>query len=661
MAEWHVDLVNGSDGNSGLSFASPLLTPQTGLVGKVGPGDTVKFAKSPDPIDTGVAASWADGFNLVGLASPLTVGVESCEEAWAPRANVACTVSVVRREGNGSAQIAPAGAFVTGVMAVKSFAVPVDLSAYTRLSWAMRVQTADLLPNTIRLDLCSDEAGDTPIISYTIPYRIYANNNPYWYPVVFDNGGPLPDNVRSIALTALADPGTPLIFLDNILACNELTLASLVQKGDDTDPHWWPIQSIQGSTLWLGSSYVGVPSTGYRWFGPSGTANLRVRTPLRLAASPAAAVLLISAAAVDGNFGSPICYSGGWNPASGEQDGETFVDYYNCYGPGWGFNSRWWTVLERFGIVRTSHGIHGSGGGHLVRDCWISDCFTNGLTDNWVESIIERVMVNTVASWISGSNNTWYGRNKLIDCKFYGYALNGITILDGWIEAIRSEFMGAVGYGVRMGGYGLFSRCIFAGNGSADIQFNDNRLTWITLVNCITEHPIKWGVGGATWSAINQWSYVRIHNLDGTGQHKQFLRGGDWVISDPTVRNTPSGLAWRVNPVAMWGGGMPLRWPLPPLEARVEGGKTYRVGGHLRKNAYWHGTQQPRLLLLGGRVGGVPNDVAMEMVGPPDAYELVEALIEPTEDGVIQITGEFCGATGAAWVDDLFCQEVVEP
>lgn len=95
-------------------------------------------------------------------------------------------------------------------------------------------------------DLCSDTAGDTPVNSYTIPYALAAG---YFHCITFDNGAALGAAIQSVALIALLDPGAVTVNIDNIIAGTEFGLASVIGKNDG---FWWPILSINGTTVTIG-------------------------------------------------------------------------------------------------------------------------------------------------------------------------------------------------------------------------------------------------------------------------------------------------------------------------------------------------------------------------------------------------------------------------
>lgn len=117
----------------------------------------------------------------------------------------------------------------------KTFAKPAapltNLSAYQQVSFMAR-SSAALASGVLKLQLCSDTAGATPVHEVTIPALAAGE----WTPVVFDNAAALGTSINSVALYANSDPGAITVNIDNIIACNasssadSLTHRSLIGK-----------------------------------------------------------------------------------------------------------------------------------------------------------------------------------------------------------------------------------------------------------------------------------------------------------------------------------------------------------------------------------------------------------------------------------------------
>lgn len=232
MTTFYLDPVNGNDANAGTSFATRWKTLTSGATAaRVAPGDVIRIIASADPVSVGQNATWTNNSASITLVSGVTVNIDNCDTAWTASANVTATASTTtKREGTGSANIAIATAFTTGLVAYHATGA-LDLSAYQQVSLMIRSSVA-LASGVLTLTLCSDAAGATPVHTITIP-AIAAN---VWMPVVFDNAGALSASIASVALNAVSDPGTPTINIDNIVACkasasaDAITHASLLGK-----------------------------------------------------------------------------------------------------------------------------------------------------------------------------------------------------------------------------------------------------------------------------------------------------------------------------------------------------------------------------------------------------------------------------------------------
>ena len=102
----------------------------------------------------------------------------------------------------------------------------------------------------------------------------------YKYSFTINKGSALGSSIQSVALYAIADPGTPTILLDNIIACkasssaDALSLTSLISKNSAAsggDEGWYPIQSINGTTVLLDNGPAINANAGRGYYGTTET------------------------------------------------------------------------------------------------------------------------------------------------------------------------------------------------------------------------------------------------------------------------------------------------------------------------------------------------------------------------------------------------------
>jgi hypothetical protein len=317
VATFYLDFDNGNDSNDGTTFANRWKTITSGATAaRTAPGDIIRIMKSPDPVSLGVNATFTNKSPTITLASAVTANIDTCETAWTASANVTSTTSTTRKEGTLAAQLSIAAGFTTGLVAYRATGT-LDLSAYNNISFWIRTSIATVA-NTFRIDLCSDTAGATPVHSFTIDTAFGAN---IWKPITFKNGSALSSSIQSVALTALLDPGTSNVLIDNIFACNDLHVNALIGTSSSaTNMIWYPIRSINGTTVIIESeqNHLAGTNTSRGWHDTTTTTTAYVRDTIRLTAQQT-----INEA---GTTGNNMIYSGGWDRTNmSTQDGVTFV------------------------------------------------------------------------------------------------------------------------------------------------------------------------------------------------------------------------------------------------------------------------------------------------------------------------------------------------
>ena len=340
MTTFYLDPVNGNDTNDGSTWALAWKTVKSGATAaRIDPGDEIRICKSPDPVSIGSCA-WTKNDSTVTIPAGTIFDIDTCEAAWTPSTNItASTHTPYYIQGAKSASLAPATAFTTGLAGYKDISVEgagIDLSDYTKIScWV--AGSAEIAANIWRLDLCENADGTGALVSFTFDAIIGSRSYGGSY-VTFDNGSALPVSVKSVALTALSDPGTTTLYIDNVIACNDLHHNTVISP-NSAGP-WFSVRSISGTTVNLGFAL----STGY-FTSASVTQTSYARG---------------SFASIDfsvqdsGTFDNPIVFSGGWNTSTDEQDGETWLYPVSCRDSVVSTNSKNYITIEKFGFFHSN-------------------------------------------------------------------------------------------------------------------------------------------------------------------------------------------------------------------------------------------------------------------------------------------------------------------
>lgn len=366
---YFVDYVNGASGNSGRSWGLAKKRLDDITVNNV----YVYVAKSPDPVSIG-NVTFTDNSTTITLATALTLLVSDCESAWSVVTNITqANDSTYKKEGTYGRAITVASAFTTGKMAYIQVGggTPIDYSGYTKLTFWIRV-SSQVTASYLKFCLCSDTTGDTIVDNFTIPLILYAST-PYCMTVAKDGGGALGSSIQSIALYAITDPGSPIIYFDNINACNDFSLRSLVGKNTSNDKNWYSLKYIMGTTVCLGAGSDAGTYPGKCFYGTSETVE-----GFRRECIPTVDHLQSSSATNIQSTTNSFRVYGGFNPATGVQDGITFFDAINCFGIGFrnGNNSGSNGEEMNLGWVRCYTALSFSSYvySHECRDLWAVGC-----------------------------------------------------------------------------------------------------------------------------------------------------------------------------------------------------------------------------------------------------------------------------------------------
>lgn len=346
MPTYYIDPELGNDSTGVGSLATPWKTITAGATAaRTAPGDEIRIKKSGDPVKIGTLSLTNNNASAT-LATARTVTIDNCESAWSPATNITCNTSnSYYCQGTKAASITPGASFATGCMAWKDLGSAQDYSAYQKISFFLATYY-NYAAGALRLDLCSDANGRVPVNSFALTLNNTASGYPQYHS--YDYGGALGSNIRSIAIRALSDPGTNVIYIDNIIVTNDITHNTPVGRNDG---YWYPVKSIDGAAIVFGA---GGSSGGYdcKWKGAtSATATGYCHPVFMIGAAETPCVVQES-----GSAGSEYKYRGGWNFSSATQDGITFYSgqHFDAY-TGFTFNAKSYVEAQNFGFVRARY------------------------------------------------------------------------------------------------------------------------------------------------------------------------------------------------------------------------------------------------------------------------------------------------------------------
>jgi YD repeat-containing protein len=319
MTTWYVDLVGGNNSNNGETFANRMLTI---AAVPANAGDTIRVMGNA-PTSSGTA-TWTNGSSLVTLSAALTQLLYA-DGAWAAGTHVTCsavTSSPYPKQGTNCAKMVCASTFTTGKVAYHATGT-LTLSGYQQISFWIQSSVA-LAAGTLEIALCSDTAGATAVNTLTLNQPLNANQ---WTNVTLNNGAAFSStSVKSINITALTSLASVDIYIDDVVACNApaaagcLTLGTLISPNNQT---WYPVQSVDGTTVYLDGTTNFAATDAPGWQGSSGTPTFYLLQPTQSLVGTGYAQTF----SLNGTAGSPVIISGGWDSVSmSTQSGWTTID-----------------------------------------------------------------------------------------------------------------------------------------------------------------------------------------------------------------------------------------------------------------------------------------------------------------------------------------------
>ena len=667
MSTYYIDPENGNDANDGMSWAAAWKTIKSGAtVVRIAPGDVIRIAKSPDPVGIG-NAMWTNLSKTVTLATALTANIDPCNAAWTASANVTASLpSTYRKEGSNNVQLLVAAAFTTGKIGYRNLGITIDLSGYTRVSLRYR-QSVVLSANMIKLCLCSDASGDVIVDEFIIPAIETTQINAF-IPLTLAKGAALGSAIQSVALYALSDPGTPTIQIDNIIACNDFSHTTLISKNPNAtggEEAWYPIQSINDTTVLIDNGPATIATAGRGYYGTTETVATYRRECFRTVTSTDCTVQ------DSGTAGNVIAFEGGYNTITDEQDGETFFDVGSGAGNGIDLSNRSYLTLNRLNMVRAACGMYMNGttyctitansfsgnGSHGVY-CYYSsnnqfnlvNCCNN--IGSGIAMDTTAVIGNTVVT-TNANNNLAKGLSTANFCR------NRVTITNACNNAASNLYLGA-------SSHNNIIQCTNNKNSSAyAVEFlntcKDNLIVGMTtsgntsgaishpslannyLLGCTLGETIK--VLG-----IVNFSDTRLQCQKHGGEYSFIYTDYGNIQSQGTVRYMASDVAWQLSPTHINRNAYyPLTLPLATLAVNANAIVTVTCWFR-RTNVGIMGA----LFCRGMQIAGVDDDVAATMTADADTWEQLSISFTPTEPGVVEILAlAYGGATYSVYVDDI--------
>lgn len=654
MATRYCDFQAGNDSNDATSFANRVKTITSGFTAaRIAPGDELRIMKSPAPLrvqdssGTNLNATFTNKSQTVTLSAAATKLIYADGSWTGATADVTCTTSATRKEGSNSSSIAIASAFTTGKAAYFALAGGAqDFSGYTKITFFIRV-SASVAASALRLDLCSDATGTTAVNSFTITDALSVAN--LWVPFTIDNGSALGSSIQSIALTCLSDPGTVTILIDNVLACNRLSLTSLIGKESaEVAYELYPIQSISGTTILTDYNANNGNSTTRGYYGTTETVAIYAREPVTITAAQAPNEA--------GSAGNINLYKGGYDTTNmTSQDGVTILDgkLGNFNGLALSNTNSNYSSFDKIIFVRFNSSVAAGASG--LKNIKFPNIGAVGCSNVGFQTTNQA----TAGVYIGNLTVVANGNFTSVGIGVSSLYADNIVILSGGSVGLGAVSVNRGGLIKKISVYNCFNNGIADSNGAYLPPINNaiskdggasgvnssgggvtniRRLTTsgntTAGVNCALGSIINIGDSDLTDSTkittdTNSWTRVNVSNYEGSpGDYRVFGNNTTLIQHDATVEHTSGKGSSKHTPSTDFDSDLPLIQKFGMVVVN-SGSQTHSFWVQ-RSNA--GGTA--RVVLRGGQIAGVDSDVTATISVAIDTWEKLDLTFNPTESGV---------------------------
>ncbi|MCK9399607.1 MAG: hypothetical protein M0Q51_06385 [Bacteroidales bacterium] len=641
---------------------------------RIAPNDEVREKTSP--IGTLMCdALWTNLSKNVVLDTAQTINVDMCESAWTgdngtSSANGVGTTPIFAKIGSYSVKIIIDATPAANQRQAYYNIADVDLQTCQQISFWI-FSEAILAAGTLVLQLCSDDACTTVVDSFPFPaVPITA----LWQPVVItkSGGGNLGSSIKGIRIdtgpTTLPTAGK-FIAIDDIIATvtDGLNLTSLISKntlqqstisstgyGNEA---WLAIQSINGTTVMIDNQASTPANNGRGYSGTTETKPTYFRTPFQT--TPVALTTNVQIVQDSGTSEvARIVFSGGWDPITNQQIGDTIFDGLISRGYGLSTNSKSWITITRISFVRYTIGIRVVGSAGILID-FISDLnhsYNDGIRAE--TSLVTELIINTIVNCcnnFSNGLNFQYPHIKITRVVHangnygFGITLGSSNIRIIQIDEINNNTQHGLNFATPLPGASC-NIIIYVkdcgDNGISGVRFDSSNNIIRTLVirnNNIVSAMGMNQIGKLTTTnsllVISPNYYnaqIRVGNMDGNGCYIQHRSG---YVTQQVASAGGTGKEWKIyiSDSALCSENCPLELSIAKIACIANDSVTVTV---YFKNS--HSTIHSRLYIEPFQIAGVDSIVYDDNTGDTNRNQQ-SITFQPTEDGTVEIFAQVWG------------------
>lgn len=401
MAIYYIDYVNGNDANSGVSWAQAWQTIKNGATAaRIAPGDELRIAKSPDPVQTADNWIWGGGRHYV-LAPSTNIGTgtdgptrrlvklstDGTTIDWSvvTASSLTTTTTYYRGVATSALQFT-LSTNTTSAQVCWNTPSTMDLSGTNAITAYMRLATTAFDGRTTN-NMPELRLYDGPDLSGNLRATLKLGKcympNGMSHGLTFrkDDGTTLPTEVRSIGLFTPSSMTAQSVVFDHMLAVHDghVPTYDMVFSAYDTVDNdyigWFSPTKYEysggesGWRIWMSSRGVGDNTnpapTAFtintcNWFGATALPTY-IRKTVYLPTSVQTTTQTGTTEATNeaGSAAAQNTISGGWNTTTTVRDGETWVYHFrNNLAYGLSINHTGWRIKNYSTLGTSGAGLY---------------------------------------------------------------------------------------------------------------------------------------------------------------------------------------------------------------------------------------------------------------------------------------------------------------
>lgn len=332
-------------------------------------------------------------------------------------------------------------------------------------------------------------------------------------------------------------------------------------------------------------------------------------------------------------------------------------------------------LLSDVGLTFTNNVIAGSGNGSTSNAISLNEGAQLGtFSGNTIHSMAGNGLSNqsgavygtfgSLTNWFNtGSGNNISGSYGLIfdTHTYFGNGNHNISMTGGGIYnhykscTFNGHATFTTGNGIFTGGNGVMklTDCSFGAtttHTTADISIQNNgmmrTIAFNTTFATSSEYAIQTGGNNVQTSLQSQ-------KHDASSTTFKTIHSWGVILNDTTTRHTASGYSWKMTPN---NASQKLILPGPTtfdtFKAAVNASALVTIKVWCQKDGSYNGTA-PRLVLVGGIIGGIASDVTASLTVGASTWEELTVTGTPNEAGTVEFYCDVDGTAGSVYWDDF--------